>query len=752
MKWFRFFSKCWLKYLMFMLLSVVFVIPVTVVSRSIIKEQIIDNTKSRLYEGFAEIDDSLDRMELVAGILKKDDNILKLERIEGEVPLNKQVYLKYACDALRDTGDIYSFSSFIFTVFPQNDIFVSSKYCTNRMELVYGDYFNIDGEWFKSEGQLKQWLAGLENDTVFVKVENLNYVHEGIRTDIKDAILAIKKYNGDNSACIIFVLEPERIKEMLLSQNNENGFVQIYDENTKSVVLNSNIEDLSIAADYQEGTYWIDDEKYTIFTYQSEVSGLRAVTGIPEYIIDEKVSSITRIIIWYLAAGGIVTLLIAVYLSVKEFIRLKKLYIAIEPEVKGKDVKKNEYDFINNTITKIIKDKTVYEEQLAILDVKNKAIRMESTFVKGIQSEEELEGAEIAFGTIPDFYCVAVTRITGVKEEGRQYTVLAFLDYLRQTFGKHVVHVHTGMEEEIFLVPLDLKDPANPEKVCAVFEQITKRLSTEIDVSCNTGISAVGNGIKNMNFCYHQARAVMEQFFQSEVNSVRYYTVELNLARENMVDINYLVKLQGLILSAGKDEIQEYFSKIKRDYRKMPLQYEMNKQQVFFSIRHIIYHTYMMMNTSYPDRAMLPEYQEYDTFEQMVDVLCEKAEELHEDVERKNQEKKMNLKKSIVNYMNAHLSDPDLSTAVIKDEYGVSERYANMAVKEVTGMTFGGYREKIRIDKAKEFLINTDMTNEEIAIACGFSALNTFYKVFGKLAGCSPKVYKEKTAEKEIEI
>lgn len=58
---------------------------------------------------------------------------------------------------------------------------------------------------------------------------------------------------------------------------------------------------------------------------------------------------------------------------------------------------------------------------------------------------------------------------------------------------------------------------------------------------------------------------------------------------------------------------------------------------------------------------------------------------------------------------------------------------------------------KFRITKATEFLVNTDLTIENIAYSCGYSNVYSFSKAFKKVTGCSPAQYRKQTRIPEVE-
>jgi len=64
--------------------------------------------------------------------------------------------------------------------------------------------------------------------------------------------------------------------------------------------------------------------------------------------------------------------------------------------------------------------------------------------------------------------------------------------------------------------------------------------------------------------------------------------------------------------------------------------------------------------------------------------------------------------------------------------------------KKATGLTFTDYLGRVRVEKAKNLLLNPDLRVSEIAYAVGFQSLTHFNRVFRELTGESPTNFREK--------
>lgn len=98
--------------------------------------------------------------------------------------------------------------------------------------------------------------------------------------------------------------------------------------------------------------------------------------------------------------------------------------------------------------------------------------------------------------------------------------------------------------------------------------------------------------------------------------------------------------------------------------------------------------------------------------------------------------------KEIKEYIDQNFMD-DISLSSIADHFFISKYHLAREFKEVYGMTIGSHITASRITYAKTLLRFTDLKIEEIAGKCGIPDTNYFTKVFKKLEGTTPKVYRK---------
>ncbi len=84
----------------------------------------------------------------------------------------------------------------------------------------------------------------------------------------------------------------------------------------------------------------------------------------------------------------------------------------------------------------------------------------------------------------------------------------------------------------------------------------------------------------------------------------------------------------------------------------------------------------------------------------------------------------------------------DMSLEEISLISNLDKYYFCKLFKNTIGITYIEYLNSIRLNRAEEMLINSDMSIAEIASACGFNSIQYFNRLFKKDKKCTPRQFK----------
>ena len=91
-------------------------------------------------------------------------------------------------------------------------------------------------------------------------------------------------------------------------------------------------------------------------------------------------------------------------------------------------------------------------------------------------------------------------------------------------------------------------------------------------------------------------------------------------------------------------------------------------------------------------------------------------------------------------WLHQHYTE-DVALEAAAESMGMSPFYFSRQVKAATGQTFLELFTGYRIEKAKQRLLDTEMSVSEVGRSVGYPDSNYFTKVFKRAVGCTPTIY-----------
>lgn len=96
----------------------------------------------------------------------------------------------------------------------------------------------------------------------------------------------------------------------------------------------------------------------------------------------------------------------------------------------------------------------------------------------------------------------------------------------------------------------------------------------------------------------------------------------------------------------------------------------------------------------------------------------------------------------VIDYINEHISQ-DIGITDLSRVTGYSTGYLSRVFRQEEGVSIHEYMTTMRMNLARELLINTNMRVYEIAAHCGYDNAAYFIKVFKGNTGCTPQEFKQ---------
>lgn len=138
----------------------------------------------------------------------------------------------------------------------------------------------------------------------------------------------------------------------------------------------------------------------------------------------------------------------------------------------------------------------------------------------------------------------------------------------------------------------------------------------------------------------------------------------------------------------------------------------------------------------------LPSIIEMKDYDELRVWFITKIQEASRNVALKKEKSSNTIISRAMEYIKNHYSK-DISLDDVSREVNISPYYFSKLFKDETGENFIEYVTSIRIERAKELLVNSDKSMKEICVEIGYGDANYFSRTFKKNVGVTPTEYKE---------
>lgn len=715
--------------------------PILLGSYDLAEDSVISQSDARLKEGTLGFGEQITKLHTMAMIIRQDRYLSELTKVEEELPTYKYVNMNYISEQLSNLNLMHGFSAFSFILFKNNEIFVSNSQVDVNFRKYYGQFLRF-GDYRAEE--FRELLFGDQKALNIIPVKGVSFYNYYIKEEQEDMLLCVvKAYGGtmklDTAAAIAFLIPQDTVVDLFLNDEmQEAGFLRLYDDSGEAL-MNYGIEQEAVIAeglsDYQRGGM-----NYRILTASYPTYGLTALIGVPEKMIKSRVEGIMRLFYLYLMIGVIVLAAVVIYYCYRQYVPVRNI-LKILPDGQNGTGRVNEYDFIQNSVQNVIASNDAYKERLELLETQMKISILEKSFLYGVYTEDARREFERSIQVPIEFFCVVL--LHACSDDPRVCTEISVRagDILRRKNCGQYLTVHSGISEDLYLFLLKPQDSPDVTRFKSLFEELISELNAAFQVTLNAGISAVGQDISNIHICYNQARQAELAYYMENANSVGIYS-QMKKTERNPINFEFMQKLGSLIMCGEKKLVADSFGYMIRVMKKNPMQYEMQRQQIFYAARYCLMCACQELSIPAGEEAF-PAYHGELSTEQLMEELKNSAMAVCEMLEENKKSKNVKLKDSILNYLQENYTKPELTAVLVCEQMGISEKYLFQFMKEQTGKTLLAYLEELRLARAEELLKTTDWNNARIAEESGFGSVNTLYRIFNKYVGVSPGAYRE---------
>ncbi len=344
-----------------------------------------------------------------------------------------------------------------------------------------------------------------------------------------------------------------------------------------------------------------------------------------------------------------------------------------------------------------------------------------------------------------DRYAILAERYSGKDRQLYQFILSSVFAEVAERSGALVWCEWLQPNRMTVLVTLSEKEPEHvDERVRELCEQVRGWVQQHLPFTITIGASRISSHIKELPEAWEQALSALMHKMYGNNRTI----LHAQLSDKRTVDFESyreLLAAMGIRLRQGKEEWRKehelLFDRLQQDR----LRYQTAQDLLQYMIWELSKQMEALaepLSGEWSSRT-LPDWrgalQSAETLEEMRSGSREALEQLFASIRSiQSQSAYHALMIDVRQFIELEAHNPELSLQMLGDKFQISPKYASKLFKEAFGETFIDYVTRIRMDRAKQLLQETNMPIQDVAASCGYLSYTSFRRAFLKTVGMLP--------------
>lgn len=631
-----------------------------------------------------------------------------------------------------------------------NNILVDSVTSALFIDRYYPANFKINNisfsDWYKNI------LLSVHNYDIYpgLELKNGSLVQKKILYAKSLPLTATKEIIGG----IYFYLDEEYFLSLFSSIPYQNsGFIYVLGKNGEPILykngseLNNPMVDGKLLSGQSGYFHQKIDGKNMFVTYFKDHS--RELIYIAALPLSQVLAPTYRIRLYI----GILIAISLIASGILLFLSVAKLSKPIENICKllSKGRKEITYEEFEFEISRLVSNNEEMQEELERHIPEIKTSVFYNLLIGGFQTEEEIREklTKININLDAGYYVILIVSINDMSTSNNLEEISTRKVYINNMLSKGFDNVegiyNLDFERTVLLLSYNLPNYVDvmadvEKKVEHIIEQLFSSIKVSISFSGD-----IARTIREIPACFFNANAAMNY---REKNP--YYTVQWYNKAEYIDHMKYYypieleTKLIAAVYTGNTESLTELLDRIER--RNKHIIGSDNTMQFLNLLQSMNATLIRSLDNDYNYSVKILKIKEKisEQLQKNEDLLQTYylIKELFTVITSNNYEtirkKDSNLIKHIQKFIEDNYTSPHLSLTMVADEFGISEAYLSSLFKQKTSENFSKYVERLRMEKAREYIENGKFLINEIAEIVGYNSPQVFRRAYKRYFGSTP--------------
>ena len=529
------------------------------------------------------------------------------------------------------------------------------------------------------------------------------------------------RYNTHSVNKVFFVINTDILFKKWL--NNDIKYVELYNRNMRI----GSYGDLSSRETYQKIEY-------------TSPGGYRGIAYIPNSVIWEKI----RPVVFFISVCILLFLVtgfgLSIYFSQKQAKPLQKIVSQLTSRSNVSSLPANELLFIMHSVEQMGTD---LEKTHSILREQDRILRLgmfERLLAGLIYTTVEWNDVRSMFGDFPEVWCLCLIQGDHQKnetEDSARSAVHLSAQFVRENLNVNIIVHYIGNDGAAMILPVSAESP-EPENYGEILTETIELMRTKHQFHIFVAVSGVFSNLEEVSTAFRQTKQLL-RLTEKQTGKALFFMgyAEANPDRFPL-EFTDSQRFYELLMTADYEHAAlmikhsfEYFHD--RGFVQEPVVYHLfwSFEQVFIRVR-----AENAVDSGFD--FSLPVYDPQNTIEELTEKILAASRVICGNIENSNRRREMELSASIMKYIDENIADPMLNLSGLASAFGLSERYTQSIIRNAAVKSFFEYVDQKRMKMAYSLLTESSLSVNDIAVKCGYTLPNSFYKSFKRHFGYPP--------------
>lgn len=209
----------------------------------------------------------------------------------------------------------------------------------------------------------------------------------------------------------------------------------------------------------------------------------------------------------------------------------------------------------------------------------------------------------------------------------------------------------------------------------------------------------------------------------------------------SLFSVKFYVELAAAIKASQEDEakrlVADYMSRLEQRKAVTPEHVQVLASELWGVFTYCLYEAGVLLDDLVPGEQVTKELVGLTGPEQLSEWLSAKISLICSSRQWRGNSKHRQVVDFMTQYIHEHYAE-EVTLAELSEKIYISRNHLSIIFKNITGETFNNYLTRVRIEKARELLLERNMLVYEVAERVGYKNVPYFSTLFKKITGLNP--------------